>query len=88
MKTVTLTEKEWKALRYFLEQLSEYQSNAGCNDLPRELREMFTKEEGTIMATEFAIYNNPKDPEGPDWTGMSDSCLLALLDHKIQQQIQ
>lgn len=87
MKTVKLTDKEWKALRYFLDELSEHQSNAGCNDLPEELEQMFTEDEGKAMATEFAVYNNPKNPEGPDWP-MSDNCLLALLDHKIWEQIK
>ncbi len=86
MKTVTLTEKEWKALLYFLSELSEHQSNAGCNDLPKTLEQMFTKAEGKIMADEFAIFNNPNNPEGPEWP-LPDSCLLSYLDHKIRKQI-
>lgn len=87
MKTVTLAEKEWKALLYFLDELSEHQSSAGCNDLPQELRDMFTKKEGDAMAKEFAAYNSPNDPEdSPDWP-MPDTCLLAYLDHKIRKQI-
>lgn len=85
LKTVQLTDKEWKALLYFLGELSEHQSNAGCNDLPRELEKMFTKKEGDEMAVEFAIQNNPNEPEGPTWP-LPDSCLLAYLDHKIRKQ--
>ncbi len=86
LETVQMTDKEWKALLYFLDQLSEHQANAGCNDLPKELENMFTKEEGNTMAKEYAIYNNPNAPEGPDWP-LPDSCLLSYLSNKIQKQI-
>jgi len=86
LKTVQLTSKEWDALLTFMEYLSDHQANAGCNDLPKDLESLFTKEEGKELAEEFAKYNNPTTPEGPDWP-IYDSCLLDLLKHKIQTQI-
>lgn len=86
MKTVQLTDNEWKALLEFMEILGDYQSNAGCNDLPEQLCKLFNKEEGKRMAEQFAIFNNPDAPEGPDWP-VSDFCLLALIKHKIKRQL-
>jgi hypothetical protein len=85
MKTVTLTEAEWKCLDMFLEELGDHQSNAGCNDLPKSMQALFTKKEGEELALEFAHDNNPKVPEGPDWP-LPDFCLLSLLQHKIKKQ--
>ena len=85
LKTVQLTEPEWKALDAFLEELGDHQSNAGCNDLPKGIERLFTKEEGDELALEFAHDNNPKVPEGPDWL-LPDFCLLSLLQRKIKEQ--
>ena len=85
LKTVQLTEPEWKALDMFLEELGDHQSNAGCNDLPREMQALFTKEEGDQLALEYARDNNPKIPEGPDWP-LPDFCLLSLIQRKIEEQ--
>lgn len=78
MKTVTLTEAEWKALDMFLEELGDHQSNAGCNDLPRSMQALFTKKEGEELATELG--------EGPEWP-LPDFCLLSLLQRKIKNQV-
>ena len=86
LTTVQLTDAEWKTLLEFLEELSDHQSNAGCNDLPKGIESMFTKEEGKALADEFATYNNSSKPEGPEWP-LPDFCLLDLLKHKIQIQI-
>jgi hypothetical protein len=85
-KTVELTESEWKALLEFLENLSNYQSNEGCNDLPKNIESLFTKKEGKQLAVEFGKYNCPNKPEGPDWP-LPDFCLLELIKHKIETQI-
>ncbi len=87
MKVVILTEKEWRALSYFLGELGDMQSNAGCNDLPRALCDMFTDEEGKFIAEEYARFNNPKKPEGPNWP-IPDFCLVALLQSKIRKQAE
>lgn len=86
LKPVQLTNKEWDALLIFMEYLSDHQANAGCNDLPKDLESLFTKEEGKALADEFATYNNPNKPEGPSWP-LPDGCLLDLIKHKIQMQI-
>ena len=86
MKTVQMTDAEWKTLLEFLEELGDHQSNAGCNDLPKGIQSFFTKEEGEALATEFTTYNNPNKPEGPSWP-LPDFCLLDLLKHKIQIQV-
>lgn len=86
LKTVQLTEKEWQALSYFLGELGDTMGNAGCNDLPHALRKLFTPEEGKKLADEYAIFNNPKEPEGPNWPIM-DLCLVALLQDKIRKQV-
>jgi len=77
LKTVQLTDKEWKALDMFLEELGEHQSNAGCNDLPSDIEHLFTKEEGRELAKELN--------EGPEWP-LADFCLLTLLQRKIKEQ--
>lgn len=87
MKMVMLTEAEWKALSYFLGELGDMQGNAGCNDLPSGVKKLFTPEEGKFIAEEYARFNNPKEPEGPDWPIM-DLCLVALLQHKIRKQAE
>ena len=86
IKTVNMTESEWRTLLEFLEELRDHQSNAGCNDLPKGIQAFFTKEEGKALADEFATYNNSSKPEGPEWP-LPDFCLLDLLKHKIQIQI-
>lgn len=85
LKTVQLTEPEWKALDMFLGELGGHQSNAGCNDLPKEMERLFTTEEGNELALEFAHDNNPKAPEGPNWP-LPDFCLLSLIRKKIKEQ--
>ena len=87
MKVVILTENEWKALSYFLGVLGDMQGNACCNDLPRALCDIFTKEEGKMLAQEYARYNNPDEPEGPNWP-LPDLCLVALLQSKIRKQAE
>ena len=86
IKTVNMTESEWRTLLEFLGDLKIYQVNEGCNDLPKHISALFTKEEGKALADEFATYNNPSKPEGPEWP-LPDFCLLDLLKHKIQIQI-
>jgi hypothetical protein len=78
MKSVQLTEAEWKAIDMFLEELGNYQSSAGCNDLPEEIKHLFTEEEGKKLAAELH--------EGPSWP-LPDFCLLTLLQRKINDQI-
>ena len=78
MKTVTLTEAEWKALDMFLEELGDHQSNAGCNDLPKSMQALFTAEQGKELAEQLG--------EGPDWP-LPDFCLLSLIQRKIKNQV-
>jgi hypothetical protein len=87
MKTVQLTDSEWKTILYFLEELSDHQSNAGCNDLPRHISDIFSKAEGKQLEKEYAERNNPESPEGPDWP-LPDFCLVSLLQHKIEKQLK
>lgn len=82
---INITNTQLALLLHFMDQLSEYYSNGRCNDLPEKIRDMFTKEEGEQIANEFAVYNNPKNPEGPGWP-IFDSCLLYWLQRKIQDQ--
>jgi hypothetical protein len=84
-RSVTLSETEWKVMDHFLNDLSDHQSNAGCNDLPRELVDLIPHEDGQKMAEEYAKFNNPEEPEGPRWP-ISDFCLVSLLQHKIKKQ--
>ena len=84
--TILLTERQVTLLDMFLDELSDHMSNAGCNDLPEELRDMFTKEEGEKIAQEFEVYNNPTNPDGPSWP-IPDFCLLHWLKRKIKDQI-
>ena len=86
LTTVQLTDAEWKTLLEFLEELSDHQSNAGCNDLPKGIQSFFTKAEGERIAMEFAKYNNAEIPNGPDWP-LPDYCLLDLLTLKITEQV-
>lgn len=87
MKTINLTEAQVKLMDRFLDELSDHMGNAGCNDLPEELQSMFTQEEGEQIAKEFAIYNNPKTPDGPSWP-IPDSCLVYWLRRKIKEQVE
>ena len=79
---ITLTDQEWQALDG---DLANHYSNAGCNDLPKEIEEVWTKEEGATLAKDFAYLNNPQEPEGPDWP-LPDWGLLALIRNRINQQ--
>jgi len=83
--TITLTEKQLKLLDMFFNELDEYYANAGCNDLPEEFINLFSEDEGAQIAAEFAIYNNPKNPDGPLWP-IPDACLLYWLKQKIIKQ--
>ena len=78
LKTVQLTDSEWKALDMFLEELGDHQSNAGCNDLPKSMQALFTDSEGDQLANELG--------EGPEWP-LPDFCLLSLLQRKIRNQV-
>ena len=84
---IQLTKKELQLLNHFIEELSDNMANAGCNDLPQELQDMFTEEEGKRIATEFSIYNNPRTPDGPSWP-LPDFCLLSWLKGKINGKIK
>lgn len=83
--TITLTERQVKLLEMFLDELDEHYANAGCNDLPEEYRNLFSEDEGVRIAAEFAIYNNPKTPDGPTWP-LPDTCLLYWIKRKIIDQ--
>lgn len=83
--TILLGDAEAKALAYFLNELRRDLSNSCCNDLPNDLVNLFTPEEGEKLATEFARYNNPDEPEGPSWP-IPDFCLVSLIRHKIVDQ--
>lgn len=83
--TFALDERQIKLLLYYLENLSNNLANNGCNDLPSECRDMFTNEEGAVIAKEFAVYNNPTEPDGPSWP-LPDFCLLYWLQRKITDQ--
>lgn len=85
--TITLTKRQVKLLGMFLDKLDEHYSNAGCNDLPEEFIQLFSEDEGIRIAAEFAIYNNPKHPDGPIWP-IPDGCLLYWLKRKITDQIK
>lgn len=85
MKTIQLTDSQVKLLFHFLDDLSEHMSNAGCNDLPEHLREMM-EPEGKAIEQEYAVFNNPDEPEGPSWP-ISDICLLHWLKSKINEQL-
>ena len=78
MKAVILSEAEWKCLDMFLEELGGHQTNAGCNDLPKEMQALFTDSEGDELANELG--------EGPEWP-LPDFCLLNLLQRKIKRQV-
>lgn len=82
---VKLTATQLKLLNHFMEELSDSYGNNSCNDLPNELIDLFTKEEGLQVAKEFEVYNNPEHPDGPSWP-LPDFCLLAWLKHKINEQ--
>ena len=82
---ITLTEQQLKLIDHFLDELEDSQSNACCNDLPNELVEMFTEEEGKAIAEEYAKYNNPEEPEGPNWP-LPDFCLVSWLRRKLKIQ--
>lgn len=86
MKTINLDDKLYTALEYFLEDYDDVLSSRGCNDLPREIRKLFTEKEGKQLAEEFAIMNNPRKPDGPDWPIM-DGCLLDLIRHKMRESM-
>lgn len=83
--TILLTDRQLKLLNHFLGELSDSYGNNSCNDLPDELRAMFTDEEGMDIAKEFEVYNNPENPDGPSWP-LPDFCLLAWLKCKINEQ--
>ena len=87
MKTIILDNNQYKLLMHYFEQLSDYYSNAGCNDLEKSIRDMWTQEEGQTIADEFAKYNNPKTPNGPPWP-IPDSCLLYWMKSKLKEQFE
>lgn len=85
-RIVSLSDAEWAALDAFLEELENYQSSAGCNDLQPCIAQLFENEEGKLMAENFSKLNSPGNPEGPDWP-LPDFCLVSLLRHKIKKQL-
>ena len=85
MKTIQLDDKLYEALEAFLEDYDNELGNRGCNDLSPEIEQLFSEEEGEKLAEEFAVYNNPKDPDEPGWP-LPDYCLLALIRHKMRNQ--
>ena len=87
MKTVSLPENLWDALSLFLDDLSSHYGSAGCNDLPENIAALFSKPQGIELAKEFEVYNNPVTPDGPSWP-LPDWCLLSLIQHKIESQLE
>lgn len=85
MKTITLSEKQYQLLEKFLVDYQDKLGNSSCNDLPDDLKEMFSKEEGELIAKQFAIMNNPDNPDGPSWP-IFDFCLVYWLRKSIEQQ--
>lgn len=86
MKIILLKDNEYAALQAMLEDYSNTLANNGCNDLSAEIEKLFTKKEGQKLAAEYAVYNNPDNPEGPNWPLM-DVCLLGLLQHKMDKSL-
>lgn len=80
MKTINLTPKQLKLLNFFLKELADNYSNAGCNDLPPELDRMFNKKEKQEIIKEL----NAKD--GGDKESLDfDIDLLEWIVLKINQ---
>lgn len=84
---IELTPKQYKYLTKYV--LPEYEERVGrqiCNDLEDELVDLFA-DEGEQIATEFAIMNNPMEPEGPNWP-LPDFCLAYWLRKSIENQVK
>lgn len=86
MKTVTLSNAEWQALNKFLDNLTDYQCNEGCNDLPKDIQILFTPEEAQQLCKDYDAFNNSHENDKISWP-ISDFCLVGLLQHKIQNQL-
>ena len=83
---IELTPNQYKYLtKRVLPEYEEFIGRQICNDLDSELEILFASE-GEQIAKEFAIMNNPKEPDGPDWP-LPDFCLAYWLRKSIEKQI-
>jgi hypothetical protein len=81
-----MTKTEKRLAVYFLDQLSDKQGNAGCNDLETELVKMLSEAEKEQMVREYGQYNG--DPQEPrTFNNMLDFMIVGLLTHKFRQEI-
>jgi len=79
------TAKELNALLYFLEDYSAILGRRGRQDLPSNIKELFTPEEGSEITRKFNILNTGGHPErdsGPPWP-IPDFCFLDYLVSKL-----
>jgi hypothetical protein len=86
MKTITLTDKQYYYLLHCLKEYGDVLGNDSCNDLSTELEEMFHAE-GEQIAREFAVMNNPENPEEGNWP-LPDFCLLYWLVGRIKNSAE
>lgn len=82
---IELSDRESIILNYFLEDYDDYLSRKGCNDLPEELKSLFSSEEGKSFEKPFALWNTRgrNDWDGPNWP-FPDHSLFAILKNKLK----
>ena len=85
---VKRSEKLIKAMEYFIDELSEYMGNAGCNDTDPEILDLFSKGEKIELAKKYHDWNGDQEEfDGDPYVIEQDNCLLAVLWEEIKVRI-
>jgi len=68
----------------FMKRASDEFSRHTCNDLPKEIRELLSREEWDNLEKKFNIWNNSPEDYTPGRITSNDSCWMAYLAKRLE----